>query len=153
MAAVTGRHRGDHTDATGHYGRHSEANPGGLSVAALLARVAEAGQAVRLAWRGNEVASVAERSGEFPTAVLPVVRSMASRQAEPDGLAGDDQETEPTTGTREARRWLRVAPCRKYLALKAWKMVVFMAFRACLTSMPVRRVLVLLSQHPAVALA
>jgi hypothetical protein len=95
VAAVTGRHQGDHTDATGHYGRHSEANAGGLSVAALLARVADAGHAIRLAWRSNEVASAIDRSDEFPTAVLPVVRGT------------DGHETEPTTATREARRWLR----------------------------------------------
>jgi hypothetical protein len=96
-----GRHQGDRRDGAEQYGRHSQANARGLSVAALLARVVEAGHGIQLAWRGEEATSVTDRSQEFPTAVLPVVRDQ-----HPDTPSNDD-ETEPTTATREARRWLR----------------------------------------------
>lgn len=69
-------------------------------MAALLERVSQAGQAIRLAWRGAEHAGVAQDSDEFPTAVLPVIRDQAP-------VATDDEDTEPTTAQREVRRWLR----------------------------------------------
>jgi hypothetical protein len=72
-----------------------------LSVAALLERMSRAGQAIRLAWRGSERLGLAEGRGEFPTGVLPVVRDQIL------DAPSDDDETEPTTATREARRWLR----------------------------------------------
>jgi plasmid replication initiation protein len=102
-----GRHHGQGAGSAEQYGRHSQASARGLSVAALLARVVEAGHAVRLAWRGDDATRVVTRSDEFPTAVLPVVRSTDEPQAEPDGLPADDEDTEPTTATREARKWLR----------------------------------------------
>jgi hypothetical protein len=96
----TGRHHSRQDTAEG-YGRHSPTNAGGLTVAALIERVAHAGQAVRLAWRGREAAGIADWSDEFPTAVLPVVRDGAIDSSTAD------EETEPTTATQEARRWLR----------------------------------------------
>jgi hypothetical protein len=101
-----GRHHGQGVGSAEQYGRHSQANARGLSVAALLARVAEAGHAVRLAWRSEEAATATARSDEFPTAVLPVVRDTEGHQTEPDGSPGDDVETEPSTATRDARRWI-----------------------------------------------
>jgi hypothetical protein len=107
VAAVTGRHHSGQDDTNEGYGRHNPINAGGLTVAALIERVARAGQAVRLAWRGREAADVANWSDEFPTAVLPVVRERIMHQAEPDGSPSENEETEPTTAAREARRWLR----------------------------------------------
>ncbi len=102
MAAVNGgKHHSGLGEVAERYGRHSRANANGLSVAALLERVARAGHAIRLAWRGEEATSVTDRAEEFPTAVLPVVRDQ-----HPDTPSNDDK-TEPTTATREARRWLR----------------------------------------------
>ena len=101
-----GRHHDQDAGGAEQYGRHSQANARGLPVAALLARVAEAAQAVRLAWRGEEAARAFAPPDEFPTAVLPVVRDTEGHQTEPDGPPGDDEETEPSTATREARRWL-----------------------------------------------
>jgi hypothetical protein len=80
------------------YGRHSRAHARGLSVAELLRRVVARGEAIRLAWRGDAATNLADRSDEFPTAVLPVIRD--------DLLALEAQETEPTTATREAWQWL-----------------------------------------------
>jgi hypothetical protein len=102
-----GKHRSREHESAEEYGKHSQTNAGGLSVAALLERMSRAGQAIRLAWRSSEVTSVVGCSQEYPTGVLPVVRDMNEHQAEPDGWPGDDEETEPTTATREARRWLR----------------------------------------------
>lgn len=110
MAAVIGRHHSGQDDRTAEqYGRHSRANANGLSVGALLERAARAGHAIRLAWRGVENEGLARTGGEFPTAVLPVIRGTNGHQAEPDGSPGDDKDTEPSTTTREARRWLRPA--------------------------------------------
>lgn len=103
-----GRHHSGQDDRTAEqYGRHSRANANGLSVGALLERAARAGHAMRLAWRGAEGEGLAQTGGEFPTAVLPVIRGTDGHQAEPDGSPGDDEDTEPSTTTREARRWLR----------------------------------------------
>lgn len=104
---MTGRNQGEGNRTVEPYGKHSQANARGLSVAALLTRTTQAGQAIRLAWRGDEAASLVDRTDEFPTAVLPVVRRVDGHQAESDGWPGDDQETEPATATREARRWLQ----------------------------------------------
>lgn len=101
MATVSFDRRHSGSGDAEQYGRLSQANARGLSVATLLARVVAAGHAVQLAWRGEEATDVTDRLQEFPTAVLPVVRDQY-----PD-TPGDDDETEPTTATREARRWLR----------------------------------------------
>ena len=87
------------TDDAEHNGKHSRAHARGLGVAELLRRVAARGEAIRLAWRGDEVTSAGARSGDFPTAILPVVRDEY-----PDD---EDEDTEPSTATWEARRWLQ----------------------------------------------
>lgn len=79
------------------YGQHSQAHARGLSVAELLRRTMARGEAVRLAWHGREATGLADRADEFPTAVLPVVRA--------DAPALDEEDTEPITATREARKW------------------------------------------------
>lgn len=85
------------TDNPETYGKHSRAHARGLSVAELLRRVVARGEAIRLAWRGDAATHMADPSDEFPTAVLPITR---------DNLpALEDQESEPTTATREARQW------------------------------------------------
>lgn len=94
-----GKHHGGQAAAADDYGKHSQANARGLSVAELLRRVVARGEAVRLAWRGREATGLADRSDEFPTAVLPVIRSDAPTPA--------DEDTEPTAATHEARRWLQ----------------------------------------------
>ena len=100
MAPVNaGKHRDEDDDAAARYGRHSRANAGGLTVTALLKRVMARGEAIRLAWRGTDSNGLVDQAAELPTAVLPVIR-------EPDE-ASDDEDTEPTTATREARRWLQ----------------------------------------------
>lgn len=97
---------GERRDAAERYGKHSQANARGLGVAELLRRVVARGDAIRLAWRGREATGVADPVDEFPTAVLPVIRDSIEYQVEPDGPPGDEDETEPTTATREARKWL-----------------------------------------------
>jgi hypothetical protein len=82
------------------YGRHSQANARGLPVKALLERLVASGDAICLAWRDDQLQTSTDRA-EFPTAVLPVVRELHQQDANPD-----DEETEPTTATRGARRWL-----------------------------------------------
>jgi hypothetical protein len=107
VAAVNaGKHHSGLSDVE-QYGKHSSANAGGLSVATLLERASRAGQAIRLAWRGAEQEGLAQGRDEFPTGVLPVTRSTDDDQTAPDGSPGDDDETEPTTAIRDARRWLR----------------------------------------------
>jgi hypothetical protein len=86
-------------DDAERYGKHSRAHARGLGVAELLRRVVARGEAVRLAWRGDEATSALGRSGDFPTAILPVVRDEY-----PDE---NDEDTQPSTATREARRWLQ----------------------------------------------
>jgi len=86
-------------DDAERYGKHSRAHARGLGVAELLRRVVARGEAVRLAWRDDETNSVTNRAEEFPTAVLPVVH-----EEYPDV---NDENTEPSTVTREARRWLQ----------------------------------------------
>lgn len=83
------------TDDAEMYGKHSRAHAHGLGVAELLRRVIARGDAIRLAWRGTD-GSTAGRSDDFPTAVLPVIR---------DEYPGDDEDTEPSAGVREARKW------------------------------------------------
>lgn len=90
---------GERRDAAERYGKHSQANARGLGVAELLRRVVARGDAIRLAWRGREATGVADPTDEFPTAVLPVIRD--------DDPTLDEEDTEPTTATREARRWLQ----------------------------------------------
>jgi hypothetical protein len=78
------------------YGKHSRAHAHGLGVAELLRRVIARGEAIRLAWHSDETTRVADDSQDFPTAVLPVIR---------DEYPGDDEDTDPSTGVREARKW------------------------------------------------
>lgn len=85
------------TDNPETYGKHSRAHARGLTVAELLRRVVARGEAIRLAWRGDTATCMAGPSDEFPTAVLPVIRD--------DDPGADDETTEPTTATREARQW------------------------------------------------
>lgn len=101
MATVTSRHHGGPSDAAERYGKHSRANARGLSVRALLERWVERGEAIRLAWRAEESDAVVARSQEFPTAVLPVIRGDDSHEV------NADEDTEPTTTTRQARNWLQ----------------------------------------------
>jgi hypothetical protein len=103
----TGKHHSGQEDTAEDYGRHSRTNARGLSVAVLLQWVVARGEAIRLAWRGTESEGLARTRDEFPTAVLPVIRGADGHQAEHDGSPGDDEETGPTTATREARRWLQ----------------------------------------------
>jgi hypothetical protein len=77
------------------YGKHSRAHARGWSVPELLRRTIQRGDAIRLAWRGD-AANLADPSGDFPTAVLPVIG---------EDLNEHDETTEPTTATREARQW------------------------------------------------
>jgi hypothetical protein len=95
-----GKHHSHQDDTAEGYGRHSPTNADGLTVAALIERVARAGQAVRLAWRGREAAGTADWADEFPTGILPVVR-----HAVPD-MPTPEEDTKPTTATRAARNWL-----------------------------------------------
>jgi hypothetical protein len=85
-------------DDADRYGKHSRAHAHGLGVAELLRRVVARGDAIRLAWRGDEATNAIARSDEFPTAVLPVVRVEY-----PDE---NDEDTEPSTAVRESRKWL-----------------------------------------------
>lgn len=90
-----GRHRDEATAAAERYGKHSQAHAD-LPVVDVLRRVAESGEAIRLAWQDDDSNRVVEDRQEFPTAVLPVIR---------DDPGADDETTEPTTATREARQW------------------------------------------------
>ena len=102
MAAVSpGKHHGGQDAAADRAGLHRADRANGVSVAALLERVSRAGLAIRLAWRGTERTDVVQHSDEFPTGVLPVIRDRFP------GAVSDDEETEPTSATREAWRWLR----------------------------------------------
>lgn len=75
MATVNaGKHHSGQCDTTAGCGKHRAGRAGGLSVATLLERVSQAGQAIRLAWRGGEHNGLAPEGNEFPTAVLPMVR-------------------------------------------------------------------------------
>jgi hypothetical protein len=94
-----GKHEGGQAAASDDYGQHSQAHARGFSVAELLRRMVAGGEAIRLAWRGREATGFADRSDEFPTAVLPVIHADAPPSA--------DDDTEPTTATREARKWQR----------------------------------------------
>jgi hypothetical protein len=71
-----GRHHYDLSRSPDTYGRHSEANAGGLTVAALLRRVVASGEAIRLAWP-VEGADQLTGDDEWPTAVLPKVEEQA----------------------------------------------------------------------------
>lgn len=92
----TPRHDADSAAET--YGKHSTAHAR-LSVVSILQRFVSRGQAIRLAWR--EQVGPAERSDEFPTAVLPVIRA---------DYPGDDEDTEPSTAVREGRKWFQSSP-------------------------------------------
>jgi hypothetical protein len=92
-----GKHESGQAASSDDYGQHSQANAHGISVAELLRRMVARGEAVRLAWRGREATGLADRLEEFPTAVLPVIRA--------DTPAPADDDTPPTTTTREAGRW------------------------------------------------
>jgi hypothetical protein len=81
------------------YGKHSRVHARGLGVAELLRRVVARGEAIRLAWRGDEAMSAIARSDEFRTAILPVMR-----EEYPDD---EDEDPELSTATRQARRWLQ----------------------------------------------
>jgi hypothetical protein len=104
VAAVNGgKHHSGPGEVAERYGRHSRANANGLSVGALLERVARACLAIRLAWRGTEGEGLAQTLDDFPTAVFPVIREADSHDA------NADEDTEPTTATRQARSWLQSA--------------------------------------------
>lgn len=94
-----GRHHAGEHQSADTYGRHDESRASGLSVAELLERMIGRGEAVRLAWRGEEATNMTARSDDFPTAVLPQVQDEF-----PDT---DDEGTEPTTAIRETRQWRR----------------------------------------------
>lgn len=81
------------------YGKHSQTNAHGLSVAELLKRVVRRGEALRLAWRGHDPDVFVDQEDEFPTAVLPVVRD------EPAAVLETAVEAVPRTLTRDARKW------------------------------------------------
>lgn len=95
------------------YGKHSQSNARGLSVAELLRRAVRRGEAFRLAWRGDDPDASVDRDEAFPTAVLPVVRG---ELADPAAMA---EGTEPTTATREARKWLQPPSSSWWLRLVA----------------------------------
>lgn len=88
------------------YGRHSRPHAQGSSVRQLLLRFIRAGQPIRLAWPTAE--PTADQREEFPTAILPIISSQTqaapSASATPDG-DDDGLDTEPSTATRQARRW------------------------------------------------
>lgn len=94
-----GQHRDQRHDVAERYGKHSQANAHGLPVTELLRRAIKRGEAVRLAWSTDETNAVADESREFPTAVLPAVRDDGQERRMDEGT------TEPTTATREARKW------------------------------------------------
>jgi hypothetical protein len=79
-----------------NYGKHSRAHAR-ISVANLLRRVIARGDAIRLAWRDEELIGGADRSADFPTAVLPVIRE--------DCLENDD-DSEPSTAIHGGQKWL-----------------------------------------------
>lgn len=83
------------SESAEQYGKHSRAHAGGPGVVDLLRRAVAHGDAIRLAW-DDETRIVADQRDDFPTAVLPVVR---------DEYPGDDEDTEPSTAVREARKW------------------------------------------------
>jgi hypothetical protein len=95
------------------YGKHSRANARGLSVAELLRRVVHRGEAFRLAWRGGDSDAPVDRREEFPTGVLPVVGDQLA-----DALVAEE-DTEPTTAMREARKWLQAPSFSWWLRLLA----------------------------------
>jgi hypothetical protein len=94
-----GRHHDARGDAAERYGKHSEANARGWPVRELMKHVIRQGEAIRLAWPDGEANASADRSREFPTAVLPAVDG--------DGHEGqpDADGTKPTTAARAARKW------------------------------------------------
>lgn len=93
-----GKHRDESSAAAERYGKHSQAHARGLSALELLRRVVGRGDPIRLAWRDSDVNEVVNDRLEFPTAVLPVVRSSVE-QGEDNGT------TEPTRATQQARQW------------------------------------------------
>lgn len=97
-----GKHRDEPGAAAERYGKHSQAHARGLSVLELLRRVVAQGEAVRLAWRESETNALVDNNQEFPTAVLPAVRDGRAEHGE---TSEADETTEPTTTTREVRRW------------------------------------------------
>jgi hypothetical protein len=91
-----GRHHDTRSDAAERYGKHSEANARGWPVRELLKHVIRRGEAIRLAWPDGEANASADRSHEFPTAVLPAFQHDGEPEAEGTG---------PTTATHDARKW------------------------------------------------
>jgi hypothetical protein len=71
---VNAKHRDEPISAAERYGKHSEANAP-LPVVEILRHAVERGEAIRLAWSGGDSNTVVSDSQEFPTAVLPVIRS------------------------------------------------------------------------------
>jgi hypothetical protein len=95
------------------YGRHSFAHAR-IPVIALLRRAVANGGAFRLAWRGDNPDVPVDRDDDFPTGVLPVVRDELADGAAPD------EDTEPTTATRAARKWLQPPSflCRRRMVVE-----------------------------------
>jgi hypothetical protein len=91
-----GRHHDARGDAAERYGKHSEANARGWAVRELLKHAIRQGEAIRLAWPDGEANASADRSHDFPTAVLPAFQHDGEPEAEGTG---------PTTATRDARKW------------------------------------------------
>lgn len=77
----------------------------------LLKRTIRQGGAIRLAWSADEANAVADESREFPTAVLPAVRDDGHERRMDEGT------TEPTTATREARKWFEPGGLERPLSL------------------------------------
>lgn len=101
MATVTpGKHHSGEAEPTEAYGKHHATRAGGLTVAALIERVANAGQAIRLAWQGTDATGPAQTGDEFPTAELPVVREQdqnTAHSAEPPVVSrGGQRRTRPS---------------------------------------------------------
>jgi hypothetical protein len=96
-----GKHHSIEQEPAEGYGKHHAARAGGLSVTELLRQMVARGEAIRLAWRGNDTADIVDPSAEYPTAILPAIRD--------DAPSIDDEDTEPTTATRATRSWLRPA--------------------------------------------
>jgi hypothetical protein len=108
---TSGRGQASEYGSAEAYGKHSRANARGLSVAELLRRVVHRGDAFRLAWRGGDSDAPVGRDEEFPTGVLPVVRT------EFVDILATEEDTEPPTATREARKWLQSANFSWWLRL------------------------------------
>jgi len=116
-----GRHHDARGDAAERYGKHSEANARGWAVRELLKHAIRQGEAIRLAWPDGEANASADRSHDFPTAVLPAFQHDGEPEAEGTG---------PTTATRDARKWFEPG------GLERWP--VSLAGRRASSALPAR---------------